>query len=261
MRLRLITALTLACAAGCARSAATRDSTNAILWVRTAVEYEAAVRQSFELASLRLERALAAGPASPAIIADLDETLLDNSAFEARLLVDDRPFDPDAWNAWLAGDAARAMPGAVAFVAAARQRGVAVFFVTNRHERLRGPTVDTLRRVGLLDASETGERLLMRGQRPGWTDDKESRRAEVARSHQVVLLIGNDLNDFASCGGMTIEERRALFEQRADRFARDWVVVPSPTWGSWLEALHDHRDGLSDGERRARHLARLADGL
>jgi acid phosphatase len=259
--MRLLTALVLSCTVGCARYPATRDSTNAVLWVRTAVEYEVAVRQSFDLALSRLERALAERPESPAVIMDIDETVLDNSAFEARLIVEDRPFDAGEWDAWLSGRSARAMPGAVAFVSAARRLGVAVYFITNRRERYRRPTIDTMRRAGLIDASDGGERILMRGEGAEWTSDKESRRAEVARSHRVVLLVGNDLNDFASCVGMTLEERRELVERRADRFDRDWVVIPSPTWGSWLEALHDNRRGLSDEETRALHVARLAAGL
>jgi acid phosphatase len=219
--MRPLTVLVLASVASCARYPATRDSTNAVLWVRTSVEYELAVRQSFDLALLRLERALADGPESPAVIMDIDESVLDTSAFQARLIVEDRAANAGEWDAWLSGAEARAMPGAVAFVAAARERGVAVFFITNRHERYREPTIATLRRVGLIEASDRGARILMRGQRPEWTDDKESRRAEVARSHQVVLLVGNDLNDFASCGGMTLEARRALFDERADRFDRD----------------------------------------
>jgi acid phosphatase len=247
--------------AGCTGYPATRDFTNAVLWVRTSVEYEVAVRQSFDLALSRLERALAESPESPAVIMDVDETVLDNSDFHARLIVEDRPFHSDEWDVWLSGTEARAMPGSVGFVSAARRLGTSVYFITNRHERFRSSTIDTMRRLGLIEASDDGERILMRGERREWTSDKESRRAEVARSHRVVLLVGNDLNDFVSCVGMTLEERRALLEQCADRFDRDWVVIPSPTWGSWLEALHDNRRGLSDEEMRALHVARLASGV
>lgn len=240
----------------CAHVPSSRDTTNAILWVQTSAEYEIAVRQSYLLAQRRLEESLASGPTAPALVMDLDETVLDNSTFEARLIARDADFDMEEWRRWLAGTEARAMPGAPEFVAEARRRGVEVFFVTNRHERYRGPTRATLAKLGLVPAGDDGAGLLMRGERPEWDQDKASRRAHVAAGRTLIMLVGDDLNDFVSALGKTPEERRALARENAARFGRDWILIPSPSWGSWLDALHDYQD-LPLEQMRARHLERL----
>jgi len=236
---------------GCAPPPTSRDGLIATLWVQTAAEYEVAVRQSYELATARVAAALSARPTAPAVIADLDETLLDNSAFEARLLARDEEFDLGAWFRWLEGTEARALPGAVDFVEGLRRRGVAVFLVTNRPARFRAATLATLRRLGLVPPDDDGAHLLLYGDRPEWTTDKTTRREYVARDHTVVLLLGNDLNDFVDAAGLDPAARRALAAAHADRFGRDWVLVPSPAWGTWLDAVEQYRDDLTPDERRA----------
>src|SRR5690606_26216338 len=76
------------------------DNLHATIWMQTAAEYNAAVLGAFNLASAQLERALAdpdwdalppverAGQPvaglKPAVIVDADETMIDNSPFQAR---------------------------------------------------------------------------------------------------------------------------------------------------------------------------------
>ena len=77
------------------------DRLNATLWQQTAAEYRVVTRIIYAMAKLQLERALA-DPAwtaersqsealknlPPAVIMDVDETVLDNSAFQGRLIKD-----------------------------------------------------------------------------------------------------------------------------------------------------------------------------
>jgi len=256
--LLLLSALGPLAAPGCAATASSsRDALIATLWVQTAAEYEVAVRQSYQLALRQLDAALAAGPAAPAIVVDLDETLVDNSAFEARLLREDQEFDLDAWFRWLDGGEGRALPGAVEFVTAVRRRGVAVYMVTNRPARFRAGTLAMLRKAGLIDASDDGARLLLHGDRPEWTADKTSRREYVASQHALLLLVGNDLNDFANAAELDPAARRVLAASHADRFGHDWILVPSPAWGTWLDAVEEYRDDPTPDERRALRLKAL----
>lgn len=248
----------LLCLAACATSHPTsRETTQAVLWVQSSAEYAVAVQQVYRLAGERLEAALAAGPASPAVILDLDETVLDNSAFEARLIARDADFDLEQWHAWLAGTEARALPGAVEFVRQALARGVEVYLVTNRSVRYRDPTVATLRKLGLEPGGEKGPHLLMKDEQPGWGNDKASRREHVAARHAVLLLLGDDLNDFVSCARLTPAQRRELAQRHADRFGRDWLLVPSPNWGTWLDAVYGYGYDEKPAWRRARQLEAL----
>ncbi len=259
MNLRSLLLSALLAIGACSPPPSTRDTTSAVLWIQTAAEFEIAVRQSYRIALERLDLALAAAPPprAPAIIADLDETLLDNSTFEARLLARDVEFDREAWHAWQTGTEARALPGAVEFLAGVRQRGVAVYLVTNRAEEYRAPTLASLRKTGLATEADDGVRLLLLGERPEWTADKTSRREFVARDHTVLLVVGNDLNDFVDARGRDLAARQALVAEHADRFGRDWILVPSPLWGSSLDAVDDFRTDLSPAELRALRLSRL----
>ena len=89
---------------------------------------------------------------------------------------------------------------------------------------------------------EDVDRVLMRLEND-WSADKTERRAFVARTHRIILLIGDDLNDFVS-GARTLDPafRRELVQQHLDRFGREWFLVPNLMYGSWDKALFE-REG------------------
>ena len=97
----------------------------------------------------------------------------------------------------------------------------------------------------------------MPGERPEWTSEKTTRRAEVASSFRVLLLIGDDLGDFVSGARARPEERVALVERYADRWQQSWILLPNPYYGSWERALLDNRRDLTDDEILRLKLERL----
>src|SRR5690606_25529431 len=68
----------------------------------------------------------------PAVIADLDETLVDNSPYQARRVRAGGGYSPDSWRAWVEEAQARAVPGALEFARCAQQHGVTLVYVSNR---------------------------------------------------------------------------------------------------------------------------------
>src|SRR5262245_37538808 len=86
--------------AASAEDAPANDTLNAVRWMQRSVEYKANTLGAFALAQVRLDQALAdknwtAAPAEqtgayqdlpPAIIMDADETILDNSGYQAWLI-------------------------------------------------------------------------------------------------------------------------------------------------------------------------------
>jgi acid phosphatase len=243
------------------------ENLNAVLWIQTSVEYEATARQVFRTASLKLDAALAdpgwtaleQGPEAaglpPAVIADVDETVLDNSAFQARQVRDHFPFGEAVWQAWCKEVAARAVPGAVEFARHAATRGVTVFYVTNRYVDVEAATRENMSRLGFPLQPAT-DQLLTRKERPEWAaSDKASRRAFVAGTHRVLLLIGDDLNDFVSAAGKTVEERAQLSARHASQWGERWFMAPNPTYGSWEAALAP--GATSESERLAMKQRRL----
>lgn len=255
----LMVVLTAACATG-SPDPGPVPALDATAWVQGSAGWEASARQTYRLASHELDRALADSSRTalldppegyrsrpPAVILDVDETVLDNSPYQARLVLSGDEFAPDTWGSWVREEAAEPVPGALAFTRAADERGVAVFYVTNRDHRLESATRANLRQMGF-PLPEEGDRLLTQDEREGWGSDKASRRAHVARDHRVLLLFGDDLNDFVSGSRASTEAYDRLRERHADRFGRDWFMLPNPTYGTWERAVTGFRSDLSPSE-------------
>jgi 5'-nucleotidase (lipoprotein e(P4) family) len=235
-----------------------RETVNATLWMQRAAEYRIAAEQVYGLATERLTTTIAApGTAAveqqgadaatlarlpTAIIVDLDETVLDNSFYQARRALAGAEFDEPSWEDWMMEGAATAVPGAVEFLQAAARAGHKVFYVTNRSCPSGTPpgascasreaTVRNLVALGLPDAGAP-DALLQRGDRPEWSaSSKVSRRAWVAGRYRVVALAGDDLHDFVD---------RAEYAQRREElaplFGTRWFLLPNAMYGSWERAL------------------------
>ncbi|MCC6539439.1 MAG: 5'-nucleotidase, lipoprotein e(P4) family [Bryobacterales bacterium] len=224
------------------------------LWVQTAVEWEGLCRQAFQQARAALDFALKKNKKhsaaleqptgsfkkkKPAVILDIDETVLDNSPGQARQVLANAGFVPKDWAVWVNEAQAKAIPGAAEFCRYAASRGVTVFFVTNRDTSEEAATRRNLEHAGFpLDARI--DTVLTRGEKPEWaSSDKSARRTIVASTHRIVLLVGDDLGDFLSGVRTTPAERRKLTTSHAERWGRDWIVLPNPGYGSWEEALYD----------------------
>src|SRR5436305_4738511 len=83
------------------------DLLNAVLWMQRSVEYKANSLGAFALARIRLDEALAdrnwtAAPAEqtgafqdfpPAVVLDLDETLIDNSNYHVWMVKNEKTFE------------------------------------------------------------------------------------------------------------------------------------------------------------------------
>jgi acid phosphatase len=212
---------------------------NASLWVQTAAEYRAAAMQTFANARRGLDAALAENANAtqpPAIVLDLDETVLDNTAFEARSIRAHKTYDAKLWKEWTKEGAARAVPGASEFLTYAKSRGVTPFYITNRDIDEEPGTKRNLETLGYpLDPNT--DTLLMQGENGWTTSDKSPRRAHVATTHRVLLLLGDDLNDFAAASGKSIAERTAIVDDARDRWGATWFILPNPMYGSWERAV------------------------
>jgi acid phosphatase len=221
---------------------------NATLWVQTGAEFRAAALATFAAATRSLDAALADpswnveenGPSDPsqppAIIVDSDDTVFDNSRYQARVLKAGTTYDQDSWNAWVAEASTDAVPGAAAFLAHAKARGVTVFYVTNREAKEEPGTRQRIANLGFpLDPNV--DTVLTRGEKPEWTSDKTGRREFVAASYRVLLLAGDDLNDFANARDKSVADRYKIVADHESWWGTKWFLVPNPMYGSWERAV------------------------
>ncbi|HEV2622417.1 MAG TPA: HAD family acid phosphatase [Frateuria sp.] len=268
LRLPLAAALTLL--AGCAaqpprlpppapaaHTVAADDNLNAVAWAQTAVEHDLIYLQTYRDAQARLLAALAdpdwdalsradrvvpAKGLRPAVLLDIDETVLDNSPYQARLVRGGGEFNEADWAAWCKEGRARALPGVVAFTRFAVQHGVEVIYLSNRAKDLDQATLANLRAAGLPVAgpqSFLGLGTLVEGcEQVG--SEKGCRRQLVARHHRVLMQFGDQLGDFVDVLPNTPAARRQMVQPYLDWIGVRWFVLPNPTYGSWEPALFDN---------------------
>ncbi len=270
----LLACLTLA--SGCA---AQHDSMHATLWRQTSAEYQANSEMVFNIAESKLALlrdrpdvtadidqatsfdcsagascpALAAAGLMPAVVLDIDETVLDNSAYQARLIKNGGQWQPATWDHWVSEKAAIAIPGAIAFIERARVQGVSVVYITNRRCSARensgaapannpcpqkSDTLENLATAGYPPLAPT-DMLILRGERPQWdTAEKQRRRQHIAGRYRILMLIGDDLGDLASNIKKTSPQERARFVSNHQPLLGEyWFQLTNPTYGSWQGAL------------------------
>lgn len=246
---------------------------NSTLWAQTAVEYAGVTRQAYALAEIMLERALAdsswtasveqdeMGSAAyrdlpPAVVIDVDETVLDNSAYQARLIRQNATYSAESWQAWVRERSAPPVPGAVAFTRAAERLGVEVIYLTNRDHTVEDATRDNLRLFDFpLNPSE--DLLLTENEQPEWDGSKAPRRRYLAQRFRIVLLVGDNFGDFASGAESSVGERQRLSQTYEHFWGTRWIVLPNPQYGSWEAALYEYDFSLpylNQLERKFRHL-------
>ncbi|MBK9758013.1 MAG: hypothetical protein IPO88_31765 [Nannocystis sp.] len=242
---------------------ALHDGLSATAWFQTSAEFEAAALQTYNTATHALDRALADkrwtaaleqdgkfAKLPPAIIVDVDETVLDNSAYQARLIADGAEFDKETWAAWVGEAKATAIPGAREFLTAAAKKGVRVFYVSNRDAGVQAEdTRKNLAALGFPDADDLGT-FYFRDDSKGWKQ-KSPRRREIASKHRVVIVVGDNLFDFVEEDKPARERRAALVTEHSAWWGARWFVVPNPMYGSWDEALiaYDARQPSADKQR------------
>lgn len=207
----------------------------AVAWKQTAAEYDALYLQGFNVARMHVDRAIRDGRKRLAVISDLDDTVLDTRDYWREVLEAGVPlFDDARWDGWVATNRVKATPGSADFLTFCRDAGVEVFYITNRDqgERTLELALGNLSAAGLPFADAAHLTVLTD------TSDKEPRQRQIAQSHDVVVYLGDNLNDFRRTYYVTeYEARRSRLSLDRQEFGRRFILFPNPTDGHWVRAL------------------------
>lgn len=240
----------------------------ATLWVQNSAEYKALAVQAYETAkrvlqlplndsywtaSLSQQEKENYNSLPPAIILDVDETVLDNSPFQARLIAQGKGYSEEAWNEWCLEANADAVPGAAEFTSYAAENGVTIFYVTNRTKEVEEATNTNLLEQGF-PVSDSMDVILTKGEQPEWTSSKIERRNYIEENYRVLMLFGDDLNDFLPAKGRTLKERDQMIADYTSYFGRRWFIVPNPVYGSWEQSLLNPENEASLDEVKPKRL-------
>jgi len=251
--------------AGCQQTPPANDQLDAVLWTQTSIEHELIYRQLFANATRQLDVALADPtwdalplPARklaglpPAVVVDIDETLLDNVPLNARDIINNQVYSYDRWNTWVEQAKAQALPGSVAFLQAARQKGIKVYYLTNREHSQVAATANNLRLRGF--PIESNEQILAASTPTGHCESagygKNCRRQWVASQARVLLMAGDSLGDFVQAEHNTLAAQRKAVEPYVNWLGQRWFLLPNPSYGNWYSAPYGDDEKLPLAQKR-----------
>lgn len=206
-------------------------SVQTVLWQQQSAEYKALCYQAFNLARYQIDemfsRDLEFGKPF-AIITDIDETLLDNSPYNAKMIEVDKGYTRDSWIEWGKLENAAAVPGAVEFLNYAVSKGIEIYYISNRYLIQQPETMSNLKKMGFPNVDD--EHILLRGEKSG----KEERRQVVHKKNNVIMLIGDNLADFSELyDGQSTAKRNELTKKMSKEFGKKFIVLPNPMYGDW----------------------------
>lgn len=206
-------------------------SIQSVMWQQNAAEYRALCYQAFNIAQLRLDQFLQNENLKGkklAIITDIDETVMDNSPYNASLILENREYKPETWTEWVNKATALPVPGATQFLNYAKSRGVEVFYVSNRMTHEVEATIKNMKLINFPYADK--EHTIFKNN----ASEKETRFNQVRETHEVLLYMGDNLSDFSN-GFMATStaDRNQLADQLQSEFGNRFIVLPNPMYGDW----------------------------
>lgn len=223
----------------------------AVAWQQTAAEYQALYYQGFNLARMQVENALGQRQNHDrplAVISDLDATLLDAAEYWGYQVGQDADFfDDAAWDAWIAENRISATPGALEFLDYCAANNVEVFYVSNRDQ---GENTDIyalaqLQKLGFPYADSEHITILRD------SSNKQVVQEEIMAEYEVILLLGDNLNDFSRHYYVTdIEQRERLLAEDKNAYGNRYILFPNPTDGHWIRAIYGDSEPPASAENR-----------
>jgi len=253
---------------GCDSPTPIYPSLNSTIWMQSSAEYVATVTQAFNSARMHMDEALrdknwtaaleqkdGYQNLPPAVIFDVDETVLDNGPYEAYLVDTGMAFHMETWEVWVEAAKAEPVHGVKELIADIKSQGIDVFYITNRIKELEAATVKNLRSA--VDADVSADNVLFRGEYPGG-NNKSNRRAAIAETHRVIMIFGDDYNDFRYLeNSPTPEQRMASLPPYDSYWGSKWIMLSNPRYGHWEWAIYNYAYDLPDDEKlqaKQRHL-------
>jgi acid phosphatase len=223
-----------------------------VLYAQSSAEYEASNIQTYVNAKSALDRALndlgwtAAIEQKknfknkpPAIILDIDETVLNNIPFQARSIINGQSY-PVGWLEWMLEESSDAVAGVSDFLEYAQSKDVKIFYVTNRIAVAEDATRNNIKRLGL--PLDTDRDVLLMKDENGWTSDKVSRRELIAKDYRILLLIGDQLGDFLPLDETMLEldSRKNLADTYKHMWGSKWFMITNPMYGRWEASIYNN---------------------
>ncbi|MEP6582732.1 MAG: 5'-nucleotidase, lipoprotein e(P4) family [Ginsengibacter sp.] len=206
-----------------------------------AAEYRALCLQAYNVAHARVDELVKENTTKPkAIITDIDETVLNNSPYQAHQALENKDYEQATWTQWTTMANADTIPGAFSFLTYANSKGIEIFYITNRNESEREGTLKNLQKFNFPNADNA--HLFLRDN----VSSKEGRRKNIEATHEVVMLLGDNLSDFSFLfDAKNSNERMKNVNASSAAFGNRFIILPNITYGDWESSLYDFNYSLT----------------
>lgn len=227
--------------------------TMAAVWKQTAAEYRALYYQGFNIAQKYVDEAVAKKKKKDkplAVITDMDDTVVIHDRYWAHLIANGEEFFNDpVWDKYIPTNSLLPAPGALEFLNHCKEKGVEVFYVTSRDqgEGTYEMALGNLQSLGFPYADKEHLTVLVD------TSNKEPRQKEITEKYNVIVKLGDSLNDFQRKYYIKkdFEERNLMTAMDKDLFGTKYIIMPNPTDGHWIAAIFGQSEPEDSEENRA----------
>lgn len=225
---------------------------SAVQWTQNSAEYQLITASLYEMAKINVLDNIPSN--NPWVVfMDVDETLLDNSAYNYSRDVAGLSFTPESWNEWVKMEDAAAIPGSVSFVELILSTGGKIALITNRDREMDDYTWSNLKQLGF---PITRENTCILGRNEadrnsvgeiGIINDKDLRRNQVLSGEatycwdahpqaneawsqplSLVMQVGDNIKDFYQTTQQSVDLDAFLKRQ-----GKDILILPNAMYGSW----------------------------
>ncbi len=225
----------------------TEQTVNAVAWFKSSAEAELCYLQTYKYAKLLLKNKITSSSPSiqkkPAVVLDIDETVLDNSPYQVDLILKNQSYNSKSWKSWVNQANATPLPGALDFLNYAHSLGIEIFYISNRLQSEIEATLQNLNKYNFPNA-ETQFVLLK-----STSNDKSERRDKISENYNVILLLGDNLTDFSEIFAKRRLFGKELIYENLDELLDRFVVFPNPMYGEWESALYNNDYSQPDSIR------------
>ncbi|UII28003.1 5'-nucleotidase, lipoprotein e(P4) family [Fulvivirga maritima] len=220
--------------------------TNSVLWYQQSAEMTACYLQAYQYAEYLLSKKLDTMEFQkpPAVVLDIDETVLDNSPYEAKLIEEGKTYNSETWKNWTDEVRAEVLPGAKDFLVYAQEHGVEVFYISNRKQTELESTIQNLTMLDLPNADQN--HILLKSS----TRDKTERRQKVASDYHIILFIGDNLTDYSQLyADRGNDMGKNILLKNKEELLHNFIILPNPMYGEWEGSIYGNNYGISSEEK------------
>jgi 5'-nucleotidase (lipoprotein e(P4) family) len=141
-------------------------------------------------------------------------------------------YSKEYWKRWTDMGEAKALPGAIEFLEIAKNLDIEIYYISNRRTNELESTITNMKTLGFPEIRK--DHFLFKEE----TSNKEARRDTIRKDYDVLLYLGDNLNDYSNfLGDRKANFGKDILAKNKDILGRDFIILPNPMYGNWAQAL------------------------